>query len=156
MIERVKDLVIENGILQHQSNDWEAKYKHLLYEELPKLTAENESLKTAIKKLIEERDMAMSQRHIRYIGRHWYGITYHDPTKIPKSDKTLWSTQKSILIGYIRQLQEKIDSIVHCKDCKHWFYFIESEKHHCTESDKHPWDCPIREEDDFCSRGVKR
>ena len=46
--------------------------------------------------------------------------------------------------------------IVLCKDCKHWFYFWESEKHHCTESDKHPWDCPIREEDDFCSRGEKR
>lgn len=46
--------------------------------------------------------------------------------------------------------------IVFCKDCKHWFYFWESEKHHCTESDKHPWDCPIREEDDFCSRGEKR
>lgn len=43
-----------------------------------------------------------------------------------------------------------------CKDCKHWFYFWESEKHHCTESDKHPWDCPIREEDDFCSRGERK
>lgn len=46
--------------------------------------------------------------------------------------------------------------IVRCKDCKHWFYFIESEKHHCTESDKHLWDCPIREDDDFCSRGERK
>lgn len=46
--------------------------------------------------------------------------------------------------------------LVRCKDCKHWFYFWESEKHHCTESDKHPWDCPIREAEDFCSRGEKR
>lgn len=46
--------------------------------------------------------------------------------------------------------------VIRCKDCKHWFYFIESEKHHCTESDKHPWDCPIREEDDFCSRGERK
>lgn len=45
------------------------------------------------------------------------------------------------------------EPVIRCKDCKHWFYFWESEKHHCTESDKHPWDCPIREEDDFCSRG---
>ena len=46
--------------------------------------------------------------------------------------------------------------IIHCKDCKYWFYFIESEKHHCTESDKHLWDCPIRDADDFCSRGEKK
>ena len=38
------------------------------------------------------------------------------------------------------EMKEKIDNIVHCKDCKHWFYFIESEKHHCTESDKHPFE----------------
>lgn len=50
----------------------------------------------------------------------------------------------------------KAQEIVRCKDCKHWFYFWESEKHHCTESDKHPWDCPIREEDDFCSRGERK
>ena len=151
MIDRMKDLVIENGILQHQSNDWEAKYKHLLYEELPKLTAENESLILAIKKLIEERDTAMSQRHIRYIGRHWYGITYHDPTKIPKSDKTLWSTQKSILIGYIRQLQEKIDSIVRCKDCK-YFKFGNG----CfLQSIDYDWEEQMYA-DDFCSRGERR
>ena len=59
MIDRMKDLMIENGILQHQANDWESKYKHLLYEEIPKLTAENESLILAIKKLIYERDCAI-------------------------------------------------------------------------------------------------
>lgn len=59
MYKSVKELMIENGILQHQANDWEAKYKHLLYEELPKLTAENESLIQAIKKLIYERDCAI-------------------------------------------------------------------------------------------------
>lgn len=48
------------------------------------------------------------------------------------------------------------DEIIRCKDCKHWFYFWESEKHHCTESDKHLWDCPIREEDDFCSKGERK
>lgn len=69
------------------------------------------------------------------------------------------------LIEYLEQLDKAglvehttIDDlgVVRCKDCKHWFYFWESEKHHCTESDKHPWDCPIREEDDFCSRGEKK
>lgn len=50
----------------------------------------------------------------------------------------------------------KAQEVIRCKDCKHWFYFWESEEHHCTESDKHPWDCPIREEDDFCSRGEKK
>ena len=127
--------------------DYEAKYKHLLYEELPKLTAENESLILAIKKLIEERDTAMAQRHIRFIGRHWYGITYHDPNRIPKSDKTLWSTQKSILIGYIRQLQEKIDSIVHCKDCENWDDDLFG---YCTLNDCFNWDA-----DGFCSKGEK-
>jgi len=55
--------------------------------------------------------------------------------------------------GTMCRMQVVQGELVHCKDCKHWFYFIESEKHHCTELDKHPWDCPIREEDDFCSRG---
>lgn len=66
----------------------------------------------------------------------------------PETDEML----KQICVGAIKL----VSSIVRCKDCKHWFYFWESEKYHCTESDKHPWDCPIREEDDFCSRGERR
>lgn len=77
---------------------------------------------------------------------------------------TLNHLQKDCM-GYIggvdmKRVIDKVPTVeadvVRCKDCKYWFYFIESEKHHCTEWDKPLWDCPIREEDDFCSRGVKR
>ncbi len=60
--------------------DWEAKYKHLLYEELPKLTAENESLKLAIHRLIMERDCAIKDMQMFLQGKigcevcmHWKG-----------------------------------------------------------------------------------
>ena len=65
---------------------------------------------------------------------------------------SFWLTEED-MNGYQCQI---LMPVIFCKDCKHWFYFWESEKHHCTESDKHPWDCPIREEDDFCSRGERK
>ena len=65
-----------------------------------------------------------------------------------------WCTRDDCILNEGRYAE--VGRIVRCKDCKHWFYFWESEKHHCTESDKHPWDCPIREKDDFCSRGERK
>lgn len=65
---------------------------------------------------------------------------------------TLTKEDAFTIVDIISKAQE----VIRCKDCKHWFYFWESEKHHCTEPGKHPWDCPIREEDDFCSRGERK
>ena len=33
------------------------------------------------------------------------------------------------IINQLKEFKEKKE-IIPCKDCKHWFYFIESEKHH--------------------------
>ena len=101
-------LDITSRELKEEKDKWHRKYNDADIE-ISHLKREVDSLTTAIHTLIKERDTAMSQRHIRYIGRHWSGITWHDPNRIPKSDKTLWSTQKSILIGYIRQLQKMLE-----------------------------------------------
>ena len=99
---------IESKELREEKARWHKKYNEA-ENEIAIRKREIDSLVDAIHTLIKERDTAMSQRHIRYIGRHWSGITWHDPNRIPKSDKTLWSTQKSILIGYIRQLQKMLE-----------------------------------------------